>query len=105
MEDIKQIIRDAIGLIDETTTYFNQNKVNDGYKRLDKTLVQLDKAMSAVSLYRQEGGLIDIDEDRIVKNLTEAMKALENKDMLLLSDILEYEIKDMLYKGFLSLQE
>ncbi len=105
MEDIKQIIQDAIGLIDETTTYFNQNKVNDGYKRLDKTLVQLDKAMSAVSLYRQEGGLIDIDEDRIVKNLTEAMKALENKDMLLLSDILEYEIKDMLYKGFLSLQE
>ena len=103
MYNLSGLLKDAMRSIEETTVCFYQNKISEGYQRLDDTLVRLSNLMNEIALYREQGNEIEINEREIVTRLTEAMNALEQKDTLLLSDILEYEIKDILAKGYSSL--
>jgi len=96
MSDLHQIIADTLQSLAMTTTSFYQNKLGEGYVNLEKTLILLDGVISIISSLKVQGQEINIDETRLVASCTEAMNALEMKDILLLSDILEYEIKDLL---------
>lgn len=95
MSIIKSKIDDAIQIIEINTDLFYQNKIDEGYKYLDNTLVKISEAIEEVIKYQDSSGQ-DIQGERIVGILTEAMKALEMKDALLLADILQYELKEIL---------
>lgn len=97
MSIVKSKIEDAILTIDSNTSLFYQNKLDEGYRHLDNTLVKISEAIEEVIRYQDMSGQ-DIQGERIVGILTEAMKALEMKDSLLLADILQYELKEMLEK-------
>lgn len=88
-------IDDAIQLIDINTDLFYQNKLDEGYKLLDITLIKISDAIEEVIKYQDNSGQ-DIQGEKIVGILTEAMKALEKKDTSLLADILQYELKELL---------
>lgn len=103
MEYLKQILLETVQAIEATTVCFYQNKTSEGYRRLDDTLLRLGEVMTEVGQYRQQGNDVALDETETMNKLTEALKALEMKDTLLLADILEYEIKDILMKGYSSL--
>ncbi len=96
MDDIKQCLQEAIKSIEDTTGSFYQNRISEGYKKLEYTLGALDDLMYKIAAFRQQGNDIRIDDNRMNQILMEAMKALETKDVVLLSDILEYEVKEML---------
>jgi len=53
----------------------------------------LTQGMSDVIEYKLEGHDIGIDENQLVQVLAQAMKAMEAKDTILLSDILQYDLK------------
>lgn len=95
MSIIKSKIDDAIQFIDLNTDLFYQNKIDEGYKKLDNTLVKISDAIEEVIKYQENSGQ-DIQGEKIVGILTEAMDALEKKDTLLLADILQYELKELL---------
>ncbi len=103
MEDMKNCLQAAITSIEITSKYFNQNKVPEGYKQLEDTIAKIDHIIYAVSTYRQQGLEIEINEVELMGSLQEAMTALENKDTLLLSDILEYEVKELLERSLQAL--
>ncbi|MDI9508282.1 MAG: hypothetical protein QM217_00430 [Bacillota bacterium] len=87
-------IDEAIGLIDINADLFYQNKIDEGYRQLDNTLVKISEAIEEVIKYQDQSGQ-DIQGEKVVGILTEAMKALEMKDTSLLADILQYELKEI----------
>lgn len=95
MSIIKGKIDDAIQVIDFNTDLFYQNHIDEGYKHLDNTLVKISAAIEEVIRYQSDSGQ-DVQGERVVEILTEAMKALEKKDALLLADILQYDLKEIL---------
>ncbi len=96
MEGMKQYLQEAINAIKDTTGSFYQNRISEGYKQLERTIVLLDNLLIKAASLKQEGQTLPLDENKMLASLTEAMKAMEAKDVILLSDIMEYEIKEML---------
>ncbi len=95
MELLKQRIENTNLLIDEATELFYQNKIQIAYSNLDNLLINVSNTISDIDNYKQQGGEIGIEENRLVEVLQNALNALENKDLLLMADILEYDLKEL----------
>jgi len=93
MGDIKVVLQNSIHSIELTSGLFYQQNLQEGYHQLDKTLAQLTLAMNEIFTYKSENKDLDIEEKHLIQVLTEAMKAMEEKDTTLLSDILKYDLK------------
>lgn len=96
MESVKILLEDSILSIENTTELFYQQKSEEGYQLLDDTLQILIRLVNKIAQVKSEDKEVPIDEGILTSVLTEAMKAMESKDEVLLSDILEYELKTML---------
>lgn len=86
----------AIISIDNTTNLFYQNKIDVGYKELDETLQIISDAIDGILRHEDSIGYKSTSETKLVDILSEAMKALELRDTLLLADILQYDLKGIL---------
>lgn len=86
----------VIWSIEETALCFYQNSTGEGYRRLEETLQQLDMVIGEVEIFQKQNGTIVLDGNKMFGHLEDAMAALEQKDVLQLSDILQYEIKPLL---------
>lgn len=100
MNELEQILYQIIDSIDETTTLFYQRKTEEGYQRLQTTLEEIVGAVDR--LYTQKNVQANNSND-ILNILGTAMTALENKDTILLSDILKFDLKQELVKTVKSL--
>lgn len=96
MEELKVLITDAIESIDQTTEIFYQQKMDEGYKQLEITLAVLTKAIDTLFQYKAAGNPIEMDEQQLTGVLSEALKAMQERDTVLLSDIMQYELKESL---------
>lgn len=95
MSIVKKNICEAIEVIDFTSDLFYQQKKEDGLKALNTVLEKLMYA--ANEIFAEEPS----EQDQELKEyfnhlLTMTMKALEKNDMILFSDILQFEIKEFL---------
>jgi len=88
MEKLKENIKDVISEIEITTNLFYQQKNQEGFTELEGIIYLLNNITNRVSELELEGNHVNI-------NIL-AMNALENLDTILLSDILNYELKEML---------
>lgn len=86
-EQIRLVIREIV----EVSDCLYQEKLNKGYEKLNITLNNIMKLADSLFHLSKENKL-NFEEDRFVGNLTSAMKAMEEKDSVLLADILFYEI-------------
>lgn len=98
MIEIASILEGSILKIEKTTELFYKQKTDEGYKELNYTLIMLTDTMNHIFNYKAEGYDIGVEVDHLVQVLTEAMRALEMKDVILLSDILQYDLKQLLEK-------
>lgn len=98
MRELKNVLEQAIQSIEQTVELFYQQKNEEGFKQLDYTLTMLIKVMNDIFAYQSAGHSIGIDENQLVQVLAEAMKAMEVKDTVLLSDILQYDLKELFNK-------
>jgi hypothetical protein len=92
---LKQKLMETSELVSKTTELFYQNKINEGYEKLQILLEEISNRMNEIFLHKQNGNEIGIEENKLVEVLNEALAALEIKDTLLFSDIFEYELKDL----------
>lgn len=92
----REIIRTAIDAIDTTTELFYQQNTQEGYAQLEQTLTILFEV--ANSLYTPDNDNNECSIDNVSFNtiLSDAMNALEQKDTILMSDILQYDLKVLL---------
>lgn len=89
------MLEEAIILIDQITELFYQQKLEQGYNRFEETVTVLTQLMNELFTVNLENSEFNIERDKIVQILTSAMHALEAKDTILLSDILQYELKEL----------
>lgn len=93
---VRNEIEGIIQSIDDTTLLFYQQKNEDGYAQLDQLLGKIMQGMNDILLLKANGHNIPLQEDQLNQVLFKAMKAMESKDTILLSDILSYEVKVLL---------
>lgn len=93
MATLKDKIKEVVELIQITTDSFYQQKDNYAYNTLN---IMLGKLMNAIDELNQNSQNIEFDENQFNENLRETLKALEDKDTVLLSDLLVYEVKEQL---------
>lgn len=96
MESLKEIIINIIDAIEVTTNLFYQQKNQEGFAELEGIIYLLNNMTNKVSEFELEGNRVNIDIVKVNQVLTDAMNALENLDTILLSDILNYELKEIL---------
>lgn len=96
MESLKDIIETAIKAIEGNARLFYQQKSQEGFAELDSTLNILMQAINQVLNYQSGKDEKLADEQLLNLILTQAMKAMEDKDIVLLADILVYEINQIL---------
>ncbi len=88
MNDLNQLLEE----ITTVTDYLYQQKLSEGYRRLDGLLGNIMIAVDQLFAYRSEAlNTFSFDEARLVQTLTAAMKAMEEQDSVLLADILSLE--------------
>ncbi len=89
-----KIIRtlDDIGRVSD---YLYQQKLNKGYESLNNTLENIMELTDTLFTMSKEGK-IDFDTQRLIENLTAAVNAMEDKDGVLLADILVFDIAGQL---------
>jgi hypothetical protein len=91
IDHIRLVIREIVDVTDE----LYQEKLNQGYNKLNNTLSNIINLADELFALSKENK-IEFNEQRFLGNLTNAMKAMEEKDTVLLADILVYDISRQL---------
>ncbi len=92
----KKVIVDAIQIVRETTELFYQQKIQEGYTKMQDAIAGIMQVVDVLHEYKSVHEEFSLDENRIVGSLTEAMNAMETGDTVLLADILEYDFIEYL---------
>lgn len=92
MNNLKETLSTVIVNIEEVTDLFYKQKNNEGYTRLNSVLINMTNTVEQLFAYKLENNNVNIDENKLILTLTDAMHAMEKKDTVLLADILQYEI-------------
>ncbi len=90
-EKIRLIIREIV----EATDDLYQEKLNQGYQKLNNTLGNIMNLAEELFALAQQNQIV-FDEQRYLSDLNNAMQAMEDKDSVLLSDILVYDLAGQL---------
>lgn len=94
-ERLENEINPLIQEITALTDYLYQQKLTEGYKKLDGLLEHIMTVVDKLFLYKASA-TIDFNEQSFLGSLTAAMKAIEDKDSVMLADILTFEIIEQL---------
>ena len=92
MENIRQKIEQTISEVDMVVELFYQQKTQEAYIQLDPVLGNMMSAIEALMAYQQEHGELEIDVNSLTEALQEALSAMEEKDAILMADVLKYEV-------------
>lgn len=87
----KNIIQDSINEITEITDLFYQEKKQEAFGKLDKALANMMTIMDNLFSYKSSKPEFELDEEKLTNILKDAMNALQDGDVVLLADILQYD--------------
>jgi len=96
MSSLKDAIKEAIQSIDRVTDLLYKWNTSLAYEYLDETFRLLSSTIDQIFQYQVNGHDIGIEVNNIMNILNLAMKAIEEKDTILLADILNYDLKELL---------
>lgn len=96
MEKIRQQIEQNISEIDAVVEMFYQQKTQEAYGQLDFVLGKLMATIETVVKYQQEHTEVKIDINGLTEALKEALSAMEERDAILMADVLKYEVIEKL---------
>ena len=94
--NIKQQIEQNIEEIDAVVEMFYQQKTQEAYSQLDQVLGKLMTVIEMVAVYQQEHMDAEIDVTGLTEALKEALSAMEERDAILMADVLKYEVIEKL---------
>lgn len=92
IETIRNHIVDLISNTEEMAICFYQQKIEEGYVKLDEVFNQLGNVMDEVAYLKKERIDLQINIGCMNEALSNALQALQDKDTVLFSDILNYEL-------------
>lgn len=96
MGNLKEAIKQLSEAISKTTELFYTQREGEGYVAFGELLDPLMTIMNQLFTAQTQTGKPEFDQQEILRLLQEAMKAMENRDGVLLADILQYDFLDQL---------
>lgn len=94
---MKKLLLKTIEEIERVTDYFYKQQNQTGYSELDQVITDISLTIDTIFKYRLEKQTINFDEQKLIATLTEAMKAIEGKDSILLADIFQYDLLEQFH--------
>lgn len=90
----KEVIRESIVIlkeeIEQISTSFYQRRDSEAYRALNKLIEKM------LDFMKKLGTITDKYTEMMNLILTEALKALQNKDGVLIADLLKYDLDEIL---------
>ena len=105
MIQLKESIEEIMNQIKETAELLYQQKYAGAYQKLDKLLIDFVDIIDNIYAYKKNGDLDTDSTGRLTEMLKVALCALENKDYVLLADVLQYDILAELKKEYQVIEE
>ena len=99
MAQEKECVLKTIGIIQQTTELFYQQKEKAGFQKMNETVAAITQMVDILHQYKEENASFVYDETQVLKSLTEALGAMEAGDTVLLADILEYDFVEYLQEA------
>lgn len=92
MTDIKKNIQERIQSMDAIAELFYQQQDGKGMEELNAELPRLVTAIDEMYLYKQEHEDMLFDDTQINEALQQMLSSMEEKDYILLADVIKYEM-------------
>ncbi len=92
MTDLKTEIQEIIEETKEVSELFYQQKDSEGYGKLSLVIDKISGIIEKLFLSKVQSGVPDFDQRKLLETLGEAMKAMADRDSVLLGDILQYDL-------------
>ncbi len=97
MKELVDNIKSTIELIESAAGLFYQQKRQEGLQQLELVIGSITDTAQRIVSYQAEMQVVLMEEIVFNAVLTEALKSLEQKDFILLADILVFEINGLFY--------
>jgi KaiC/GvpD/RAD55 family RecA-like ATPase len=96
MASLKEQIEKSMAQMDDVVEMFYQQKTKEAYLQLDVVLGSFAENIASLCEYQQEHPEIGIDVEALTESLKEALSAMEERDAILVADVLKYELLEKL---------
>lgn len=100
----KELVGKTLEQIEQNMELFYQQKTSEALGEFQQVLTELIKMVDILFEYRDNHDGFSLDEEKVKNALTEAMNALEEGDLILLADVIQYEIVEYV-KELLNMME
>ena len=87
----KELVEKTLEEVKESVDLFYQQKIGEALQQFDVVLGKVMTMVDTLFAYKESHEEFALDEDKVKSALTEALSALEEKDMILLADIIQYD--------------
>lgn len=87
----KELVSKSVKEVEEVVELFYQQKLQEALAKFEPALGEMMTAIDTIFTYRAEHDGFEIDDVKLTNTLKEAMAALQDGDMVLLADILQYD--------------
>jgi len=91
MSQNKNLVEKSIKDVEEVIELFYQQKLQEALNKFETVLGSMMTAIDNLFTYKAEHEGFKLDEAKLTNTLKDAMGALEQGDMVLLADILQYD--------------
>lgn len=98
MSQQKELVKKSIKDVEEVIELFYQQKLQEALNKFESVLGEMMTAIDAFFTYKAENKEFELDEIKLTNTLKDAMGALEEGDMVLLADILQYDYLEYMQK-------
>lgn len=96
MKDLKKEIETVINDLESIVEMFYQQKVQEAYSELNTALGKIMEITEVVQNYTAQNPDKEIYMDDLLNALKETLSAMEERDVVLVADVLKYEVIEKL---------
>jgi hypothetical protein len=87
----KELVEKTLEEVRESVDLFYQQKTGEALQQFDIVLGKVMTMVDTLFAYKEAHEGFALDEEKVKTALTEALGALEERDMILLADIIQYD--------------
>ncbi|MCX4327595.1 MAG: hypothetical protein OSJ45_09915 [Lachnospiraceae bacterium] len=98
MSQQKDIVEKSVKEVEEVVGLFYQQKLQEALAKFEVVIGGMMTAIDELFTFRAEHEEFSLDEVKITRTLKDAMGALQDGDMVLLADILQYDYLEYMHE-------
>lgn len=96
MSKEKELVKKVLEEVKENIALFYQQKTGEALQQFGDVLGKVMNMVDILFQYKEGHDAFPLDEEKVKTSLTEALAALEEKDMILFADIIQYDFVEYL---------